>query len=146
MSTPNYAQWVVDLKAWAGGWPDQAADYFVNVWGLNPDFARKVAVLYLAQLVLGLNPRITSGFRDPEKQAQMRARWDSGDRAGLRARPANPDTSKHCRTTLMGGPNSHGIDIVSSDEQLSAEIARALGLAAGKFFTTPDPGHYQSPS
>jgi len=146
MSTPNYAQWVAQLKAWAGGWPEQAADYFRDVWGLNADFAAKVAVLYLAQLVLGLNPRITSGFRDPEKQAQMRARWDSGDRAGLRARPANPDTSKHCRTTLMGAPNSHAIDIVSNDEVLSANIARALGLAAGQFFTTPDPGHYQSPS
>jgi len=142
----DYAKWINDLKAWAGSWPSQAVGYFTSVWGLNTEFAARVAVLYLAQWVLGLNPRITSGFRDPEKQAHMRARWDAGDRAGLRARPADPDKSKHCRTTIAGGPNAMAVDIVSSNEVLSANIAQALGLTAGQFFKTPDPGHYQSNS
>lgn len=140
----DYAKWIADLKAWAGLWPSQAVEYFVGAWGLNPGFAAKVAVLYLAQWVLGLDPRITSGWRDPEKQAHMRARWDAGDRSGLRARPADPDKSKHCRTTIAGGPNSMAIDIVSNDETLSAHIAQALGLTPGMFFRTPDPGHYQT--
>jgi len=142
----DWKKWLSELQQWAGNWPSQAQGYFTSVWGLQPAFAIRVAILYLALYMLGLSPRITSGFRDPEKQANMRARWDAGDRSGLRVRPADPNNSKHCRTSMTGAPASEAIDMPCSDDKRAAEIGRALGLAAGFFFNTPDPGHFQTVS
>jgi hypothetical protein len=100
------------------------------------------ATLYAALWEAGLQPVITSLYRDPEKQRIMRERWDKGDRAGLRARPADPDTSRHTRTGWFNTPQSDAIDMVSNDDKAAAAIARELGLRAGLFFTPPDPGHY----
>lgn len=124
--------WIAALTRYLGEWPERAKGYFVSTWGLQPDFALKAATLYAALWMAGLNPRITSGLRDPAKQAAMRAAWDRGDRQGLRARPAKSSTHTE----------GIGIDIVSSNEQLAADIAQALGLRAGYYFKTPDPGHY----
>jgi len=135
-------EWVMKLRAWAGQWPAQAVPYFVSTWGLNKAFAAKVALLYLACWAAGLNPRVTSGFRDPKKQAAMRAAWDRGDRVGLVVRPADPKTSKHCSTTMTGAPNSLAVDMQCTDNELAARIGKALGLRAGLYFTNPDPGHF----
>lgn len=71
----------------------------------------------------------------------MRARWDAGDRAGLRARPAL--VSQHT-AQFIGRPASDAVDIVSTNEALAAQIAKALGINAGFYFATSDPGHYDN--
>jgi hypothetical protein len=134
-------EWLDKLRKLAGTWPDLAVPYFVGQWGLDSIFAVRVGLLYLALHFAGLKPRITSGFRDPRKQAELRAAWDAGNRAGLRVRPADPKNSLHC-LEASGRPASRAVDMPCDNDALAAEIARGLGLRAGFFFSTPDPGHY----
>ena len=71
----------------------------------------------------------------------MRARWDAGDRAGLRARPAAD--SLHTATDWLGRAAARAIDMPSSDEARAARIATTIGgIGAGLYFRSPDPGHY----
>lgn len=137
----------MDLRAWTanatrylGNWPKEAASYFEDSWGISPVVAVKFATLYAILYLLGLSPRITSGFRSPAKQRELVARWNAGDRAGFIGKPADPDGSRHCRETLSGAPASTAIDMPCSNNDLAAGIARALGLRAGVDFN--DPGHY----
>jgi len=124
-------------------WAKSAASYFREAYGLEGDFALNCARLYVALWGKGLNPRITSGFRDPKKQAAMRAAWDRGDRAGLRVRPADPAGSAHCKTSFLGFPAARAIDMPCNDDRAAAAVASALGLKAGITFSVSDPGHYQ---
>jgi len=135
-------EWLRKLSDYLGKWPSEAAGYFREVWGLDPTFAVRAALLYAALHFAGLRPRITSGFRDPVKQASMRAAWDRGDRAGLVVRPADPKGSFHCREASRGVPASLAIDMPCDNDALAAQIAQVLGLRAGFYFSTPDPGHY----
>lgn len=121
-------------------WAKSATGYFRESLGLNGAFALQAARLYIALWAAGLSPRIASGFRDPAKQRELQARWDAGDRTGLRVRPAT--NSAHSTTTFIGAPAATAIDMPSSDEQRAATIAKSLGLGAGLAFSTPDPGHY----
>lgn len=134
-------EWVAKIKKIGQQWADAAVPYFVSQWGLDSIFAVRVGLLYLALHFAGLKPRITSGFRDPRKQAAMRAAWDRGERAGLRVRPADPKNSLHC-LEASGRPSSRAIDMPCDNDALAAQIAKALGLRAGLYFSTPDPGHY----
>lgn len=135
-------EWIAALKRWAGKWPDMAAAYFVAQYGLDPGFAVRAALLYLALHAAGLKPRVTSGFRDPEKQKAMQKAWDSGQRQGLRARPATD--SAHTKTSWTGRPGALAIDMPSTNEKLAADIAVALGLRAGYYFNASDPGHFDA--
>lgn len=137
------AKWIEELKRFLALWPDQAARYFVDQWGMNPIFAVRCALLYAALHYAGLKPRITSGWRDPKKQAAMRAAWDRGERQGLRVRPADPSTSKHC-LTAAGRPCSQAVDMPCDNDELAAQIGKALGLRAGFYFSQPDPGHFDA--
>jgi len=122
-------------------WAIMAAPVFKHAGaagGADLAFAR----LYVALWHRGLNPRITSLFRDPGKQRAMRQAWDSGNRAGLRARPADPSTSLHCQTSFAGTPASRAIDIVCDDDIAAAAVARSLQVGAGADFRDPDMGHY----
>ena len=40
-------------------------------------------------------PILISSCRSPLQQLELQERWDRGDRAGLAARPAAPETSRH---------------------------------------------------
>jgi hypothetical protein len=125
-------------------WISQATDYFVEEWGLNEGFARKISQLYLWGLLSGFPMGITSGFRDPEKQRAMQARWDAGDRSGMVARPAT--NSKHSTTTLWGNPDAMAIDLYAgSDRNLSILGQWAenyLGLRWGGTFKNADLVHF----
>jgi hypothetical protein len=121
-------------------WAKAAAPYFRDAYGLEGNFALPIARLFVALWGQGLNPRVTSGFRDPSKQKEMQARWDAGNRAGLRARPAT--NSAHTATGFLGRPAAKAIDIVSSDEKKAADIASRLKVGAGLYFQKSDPGHY----
>ncbi len=131
--------YTLDMDAWLAS----AAKHFEDVWGIAPDAAKRFALLMAYLMQYGLSPRITSGYRDPGKQAAMRAAWDRGDRQGLRARPAvSSDHTVTGKAFLGPKPASRAVDIVSSDERKAAQIAKALGIGAGLDFSTPDPGHY----
>ncbi len=124
-------------------WLKQAEAYLVSTWGVSSDAAPKFALLLAYLFQYGLAPRVTSGFRDPVKQAAMRAAWDRGDRQGLRARPAAAsDHTVEIAGFLGRKPAARALDIVSNNESLAAAIARALGIGAGLDFKDPDPGHY----
>lgn len=123
-------------------WIQEMSRFLETKWGISPGAAERFAILFLYLHSYGLQPVITSGFRDPEKQRAMRAAWDRGDRRGLRARPADPSSSDHCRTSMWSSPASTAIDIKCRDEAMAAHIARALGITAGYHFSVPDPGHY----
>lgn len=133
-------EWIKGLKEWAGRWPKDAASYFAETFGLDSDFALRVAMLYLALYAAGLNPRITSGYRDGAKQDAMRKAWDAGQRQGLRARPAKD--SLHTIKSWLGKPGAKAVDIVTTNDRLAADIGQALGLRAGYYFTARDPGHF----
>jgi|GEM_PF-5260762 len=121
-------------------WAKSAAGYFQKALGLSSSFALPVARLYIGLWAAGLNPRISRGWSDPAHQAELRARWDRGDRAGLRVRPA--EKSQHTTTTFLGAPAATAVDMPCNDDKAAAKIAQQLGVGAGLTFSTPDPGHY----
>lgn len=124
--------------AWAP-WMEQATAYLVDTFKLDKTFAGKVAIALAYATAEGLAPRITSGWRDPAKQEAMQKRWDAGDRAGLRVRPATD--SKHSHKSFFS-PAALAVDIPTNNDRRMAQIATAVGLGAGASFHTPDPGHY----
>ena len=70
----------VDLQPW---WE------YAKGWGLTDRAAILYVTLVAWSIAYGLPPlSILSGYRDPEHQAELRRRWDAGDRGGLMARPA----------------------------------------------------------
>lgn len=122
-------------------WARSAAPWFGRTYGLDGNFALPVARLYVTLWANGLDPRITSGYRDGSRQAELRDRWDRGDRAGIRVRPA--EQSLHTYTGFFGGPASRAIDMPCKNDRLAAELATRLGgIGSGIYFRSPDPGHY----
>lgn len=121
-------------------WIDATAKSLEANNGLESSFAESMAIFLAYCTAYSLNPRVTSGWRDPAYQKALRARWDAGDRVGLRARPAVD--SLHSRTSWLGSPAAVACDVVTSNDGTAAKIARALGLGVGADFSTPDPGHY----
>ena len=113
-------------------WLKNAAAYFVKEWGIDAQHAQKFALLYAYLASYGLNPRPTSGYRSQSYQDSLRARWDRGDRAGLKYRPAAK--SRHTTRRAM--------DISTSDEKLAAQIAKAIGMKAG--YDYGDPVHFEA--
>jgi len=123
-------------------WASAAAPHFEKL-GAAKEAAKKFALLYVTAHVKGLQPRITSIFRDPSKQRAMQEAWDRGDRQGLRARPATD--SQHTRTGFFGGGASMAMDMPTRDDAAIVRLAREIGLRAGATFSKPDPGHYYAP-
>lgn len=121
-------------------WLQNAAAYLVTAWGLDTAFASSAALLYLYLSVYGLSPKITSGWRSPEKQQELMNRYLRGDPSVV-AKPALK--SLHLNTRL-GNPASLAIDISTSDPELAARIATALKIRAGYYFTKPDPVHFDT--
>lgn len=124
-----------ELEAWANA----AKGYFAN-GGANPKFALQIARLYIGLWDAGLQPRVSSLYRDPSHNKALQARYDSGDRAGFNARPAT--NSKHSTQDWLGRPSAEAIDMPSNDPVRAAKIARELGIGAGLGFSQPDPHHY----
>ena len=124
------------LEDWANG----AAEYFKSSFGLEARFALLAARLYISLWAARLNPRITSGWRDPKHQQDLIARWDRGDRVGLRVRPA--EHSRHSYTNWLGRPAAEALDMPCDDDKRAAGIAQSLGIGTGQSFSDVDPGHY----
>lgn len=125
--------------SWAP-WLDTTKKTLVDSYGLDNDFAEKMAIALAYFQSEGLAPRISRGWSDPKHQKELRDRWDRGDRAGLRVRPAAD--SLHTTTNWLGKPQAKAIDIPTSNDTRAAQIARALGIGAGMDFKDSDPGHF----
>ena len=111
--------------------------------GASTSFAYKIALLYVSLWAAGLNPRIARVFSSPDRQQELLDRWNRGDRAGIRVKPADPRTSKHCKTAFpFNRPAATAVDMPCSDDRRGAQIAQSLGIGAGQFFADTDPGHY----
>lgn len=119
-------------------WLDDAAKFFRETWGLDKSFAGMVALFYAYLLQYRLSPVITSGFRSPEKQKELQARYAAGDTSVV-VKPA--ETSKHS-LTKWGSPAAKAIDISTNNPDLAARIATATGIKAGLYFKTPDRVHF----
>lgn len=119
-------------------WLNDATKVLIDQWGLDKSFASRVALFFAYLSIYNLQPVITSGFRDPKKQASLFERWEAGD-PSIVAKPAK--NSLHC-VTKWGKPAALAVDIATSNRQLAANIALAVDLKAGFFFNTPDPVHF----
>lgn len=122
-------------------WAQSAKSYFVK-GGAAGKFGIDIARLYVALYMAGLDPRISRIFSSPSHQKYLQELWDSGQRQGLRVRPAT--TSKHTETNWLGQPASEAVDMPCNDDFRAAKIATSLGIGAGAGFSTPDLGHYYS--
>lgn len=103
--------------------------------GLTMQAARAYATLTWWGEHYGIrSPEITSGRRPAAYQAELRARWDRGDRAGLVVRPAL--TSKHTE--------GRAFDLAADRATLQTlgGLAPYAGLRWGGTFTDPDPVHF----
>jgi hypothetical protein len=120
-------------------WLDQMAEYLRESWGLSQPFSREASLLYLYFYYYGLQPRITSGFRSAAKQAELSARYAAGD-PSIVVKPAG--NSKHSITRPDGTPAAEAIDISTTNPQLAAQVATALTVGAGYYFSNSDPVHY----
>jgi len=118
-------------------WIKDAAVVLRDSWGLDKSFSSSAALLFLYLAMYGLSPTITSGFRSPAKQQELKRRYDAGD-PSIKFKPAN--NSKHCSTDWLGNPASLAIDISTSNPATAAEIARAIGVKPGYDFG--DPVHF----
>lgn len=119
-------------------WQNQAASTLQNQWGLDKSFSLLVALFYAYLVQYGLNPKITSGFRSPAKQAELLQRYEAGDKSIVVKPAAN---SKHS-VTKWGKPASLAVDISTSNPSMAARIANAVGINSGLYFSSPDPVHF----
>ena len=85
---------------------------------------------------MGMDFRITSAYRSPARQEELRAAWDRGDRQGLVARPAV--NSAHTR--------GEAVDLVPANEKANLELlgmyALMRGYRWGGSFSKSDPVHF----
>lgn len=119
-------------------WVDQAANFLKLEWGLDKSFSILAATFYAYLVYYGLQPKITSGWRSPEKQAMLLQQFEAGDPSIVYKPAVN---SKHM-ITKWGRPASLAIDISTSNPSVAASIANAVGLKAGYHFKNPDPVHF----
>jgi len=120
-------------------WVDVMASYLRKQMGLDAQFGRDVALFFLYLSQYGLSPVITSGYRSPDKQAELQQRYASGDRSVVVSPAKN---SLHSKTGLLGEPAARAVDISTSNPELAARIATVLNIGAGYYFGTPDRVHF----
>lgn len=118
-------------------WIKASLGYFRGVWGLSDAFALKAARLFLMLYLYGLSPKITSGFRSPEKQEELKRRYEMGDKS-IRYKPAG--NSKHSSTGFIGQPAANAIDISTNNAAKAAQVAKMIGVKPGYDFG--DPVHF----
>ena len=85
---------ILDFLNENGEYVQQIKSYLESQ-GLSPAWSSAAAGLYLLLHAYGLGPTITSIYRSPEKQAEMLAAWNHGDRKGLAYKPAVKSDHSH---------------------------------------------------
>ena len=121
-------------------WLNEIYNWLIQEWGLEKNFAARVALLLLYFSYFGLSWRVTSGFRDPRRQRELQKAWDRGDRTGLVTRPAT--NSLHSTTSFLGKPAAVAVDISTNDDNFAGEIAAFLKIGWGGNFRSYDPVHF----
>lgn len=109
------------IKAWA--------KYLIDKWGLAADFAGKAAALVVWCAYYGLNPRITSGYRDEDFQQYLVDEWKRGN-PNVHT-PLPPGKSLHNATTWYGSPAALAMDMQTSNSYNAGYLAKQLGLVWG---------------
>lgn len=117
--------------------------------GVRSDLADYIREL--AQIVAAENPgitlRVVSGYRSADYQAQLRQRWDRGDRAGLLVRPAaNSRHSSGRAVDLAFSWEGYPIPVRDTPRQYFqylADILAPVGVRWGGFFSPPDLNHFE---
>lgn len=117
--------------------------------GVEPAFADFIeqadAIVGASAPELALS--VSSGFRSPAYQAQLRARWDRGDRAGLVVRPAL--SSKHTQGRAVDLQFKYLGELVPVAEtpmeywRFLDDLLRPVGVRWGGRFRNPDPNHFE---
>lgn len=121
--------------AWHGGWREARAHR------LDEDVAAAHAWATAVLAHWGFSeperPDITSGYRSPQRQAELLARWNRGERFGLRAKPAV--RSWHTQGRAIDVENH-----VRGFPYYAALLVRYTGARDGRLFS--DPGHFDWPT
>lgn len=123
-------------------WPGSTAEWetFLKTSGLEPVVAETALRLaWRAQQQLGLRLTLSSGYRSPAHQKALQARWDRGDRQGLKVRPA--DNSEHT-TGRAFDVDPDGPEPSKATWQQLGRLGESLGLRWGGRFNEADPVHF----
>lgn len=123
-------------------WPGSTAEWetFLRASGLEPTVAESALRLaWRAQQQLGLRLTLSSGYRSQAHQDALRARWDRGDRTGLKVRPAavSDHTDRRAFDVDPDGPEPP-----ASTWQQLGRLGESLGLRWGGRFNKADPVHF----
>lgn len=116
--------------------------------GVSPQLAFYVGQVdeIVRQAAPGLSIRVTSGYRSPEKQAALLARWNSGDRRGLVARPAARSSHSEGRAVDLAfvwrGQPVPVADTPREYFQFLADLLEPVGVRWGGRFRSPDINHF----
>jgi D-alanyl-D-alanine dipeptidase len=117
--------------------------------GVDPELADYIqqAAGIVARAAPGVTLEVVSGYRSQSHQADLRARWDRGDRTGLVVRPAA--SSRHTqgravdvsfaylgqRVPVRATPMSWWVAL--------AELLSPVGVRWGGRFRTRDVNHFE---
>jgi uncharacterized protein YcbK (DUF882 family) len=95
----------------------------------------------------GISFRLVSGYRSPQKQAALRARWDRGDRRGLVYRPAAVSRHTTGRAIDVGwtvnGRALRVADVPRSSWEFLGALMESQGVRWGGRFSPPDLPHFE---
>jgi len=111
-------------------------NWLKKTWGLQGEFALKIAYFLYDLYNAGLSPRVTSGYRSTSYQQELARRYDRGDRS-IVYKPAAK--SLHSNRDFFG-PASLAVDISNSNHYRASQIARQRGVKSG--FTFGDGVHF----
>lgn len=106
--------------------------WIANSANVRPGFAIKLSAMMRSLNSQGVRPTITTAYRSPAKQAELRARAAAGE-AGITtpARVSNHSNGMAADFGSAGGTAAY------------RRAGAASGLTWGGNFRTPDPVHYQ---
>lgn len=117
--------------------------------GVEPELAGYIeqAAAIVADAAPGVSLRVVSGFRSGSHQADLRARWDRGDRGGLVVRPAA--SSRHTAGRAVDLQFAYRGQLVSVRETpreywtFLDDLLRPVGVRWGGRFRSPDLNHFE---
>lgn len=109
-------------------------------WNLHPQLAWSCAALWYRCQLAGFEPRLISGFRDPELQAHLYAQGRT--RPGPIVTNAKPGQSKHNRNPAEATDWSYPIRFKATFGKLAREVGLRWG---GDFKSINDPPHVELP-
>lgn len=119
---------------YVGSW----VSYYELAWEIRQPMALRAGLACAVMASYGIKPpTVTSGYRPPEYQKELQARWDAGNREGLSSRPAT-------RSWHMEGL---AIDFQTGGRYWGWFIhtMKQLGCRYGGDFRNPSPNHFDFP-